>query len=525
MKVTNVAEMNAMDTLAIEEFGMPAVLLMENAGQAVYFTILNEFGVKHQRFLIVCGPGNNGGDGLVVARKLHSTGGSVQVFILGDPRHFTGPVKTNADIAARMGIEIQSIASVDTFKAALTHCDAVVDAILGTGITRDIRGRYREVIEAINHSNKTVFSVDIPSGVDGDTGKVMGTAIRADHTVTFGLPKIGNLLPPGANLGGKLRVSHISFPPSLTGADSLKVEINEPTPTLAEIQVADKRAPEKTLFIVGTTHNERTTHPMIQSFIQTKGKGTLILAAPPRLAPSPMVPGKILTFFPQEETPTGSIALKNKAALLELVHQADQVVLSMDPSTDSGTQQLCRELITEIDRPLVINGPTTATACEHQGLAQGREAETVRRIEKRSMKEVANHVFREIRDDRVRGLQRLCRKCDAIFVLEGERPLIGYPDERVFININTDSVMARENAEALLPGVLTALITWGLPLRDAVRQSVGLRGLSMDLAVKDLGRETDTTKTILNCLPTALKKAKAALAEPSEGDSTKIQVI
>jgi NAD(P)H-hydrate epimerase len=304
----------------------------------------------------------------------------------------------------------------------------------------------------------------------------------------------------------------------------LKVEINEPTPTLTEIQVADKRAPGKTLFIVDTTHNEWAAHTMIQSFVQTQGKGTLIVAAPSNLAPLPAATGKILTFFPQEQTRTGSLALKNKAGLLELAHHADQVVLRMDPSTDSGTQQLCRELITEIDRPLVINGPATATACEHQGLAQNREAETVLIIDQQSLKEVANHVFRDIRDDRVRGLQRLCRKCDAILVLEGERPLIGYPDERVFIDIHTNPGIALESAEALLTGVLTALTTWGLSLRDAVRQGVGLRGLSIDLAIRDLSRGTIKPKMILNYVPLALKKSKATLPDPSEGDSTKIPV-
>ncbi|MGD8474637.1 MAG: NAD(P)H-hydrate epimerase, partial [Anaerolineae bacterium] len=223
MRVSTVSEMRAMDGTAIQQFGITEELLMENAGHAVYFVVMNEFGVQGKRFLVFCGLGNNGGDGLVVARKIHSSGGAVKVSLLGDPSRFKGAAKLNFDIVSRLPIEVQQVESVDTVKIDLAHCDAIVDAILGTGITRNVEGLYRDVINAINRSEKPVFSVDIPSGVHGDTGRVMGTAVRANYTVTFGLPKLGNILLPGYELGGRLYVSHISFPPSMTAADSLKL--------------------------------------------------------------------------------------------------------------------------------------------------------------------------------------------------------------------------------------------------------------------------------------------------------------
>ncbi|MBE9471068.1 MAG: NAD(P)H-hydrate epimerase, partial [Chloroflexi bacterium] len=223
MKVSRVSEMRALDRTAIEEFGIVAELLMENAGQAVYFVLLKEFGIKGKNFVIFCGLGNNGGDGFVVARKIHSSGGAVKVFVLGDPGRFKGAAKINLDIVSRLPIEVRRIESIEVIKTEVAHCDGIVDAILGTGLTRDVAGLYRDVIELINESGKTVFSVDIPSGVHGDTGKVMGVAVKADYTITFGLPKIGNVLFPGYGLCGKLYVSHISFPPSIYNADTLKV--------------------------------------------------------------------------------------------------------------------------------------------------------------------------------------------------------------------------------------------------------------------------------------------------------------
>ena len=284
MKVSRVSEMRALDRTAIDEFDIVEELLMENAGQAVYFVLLKEFGIEGKKFLIFCGLGNNGGDGLVVARKLHSNGGAVKVFILGDPARFKGAAKINFDIVARLPVEVRQLKSVEKIKTDIAHCDAIVDAILGTGITRSVEGLYRDVIESINRSGKTVFSVDIPSGIHGDTGKIMGTAVRADYTVTFGLPKIGNMLFPGYHLGGRLYVSHISFPPSITGANSLKVEINHPVRLPPRAKDAHKGDFGQVLFIAGATGYYGAPYFAALSFLKAGG-GYSRLAAPRSITP------------------------------------------------------------------------------------------------------------------------------------------------------------------------------------------------------------------------------------------------
>ena len=317
MKVTRVSEMRALDRTAIEDFGIAEELLMENAGQAVYFVILKEFGIEGKRFLVFCGLGNNGGDGLVVARKLHSNGGAVKVFVLGDPTRFEGAAKVNFDIVSRLPIEVRQLESVETIETDIAHCDAIVDAILGTGITRDVKGLYGYVVESISQSGKPVFSVDIPSGVHGDTGKVMGAAVRADYTVTFGLPKIGNILFPGYDLGGKLYVSHISFPPSITTADSLKVAISRPVALPPREKDAHKGDFGKALFIAGAAGYYGAPYFAALSFLKAGG-GYSRLAAPRSITPFIANKGSEIVFVPQEETSMGSIALENKRALLEL---------------------------------------------------------------------------------------------------------------------------------------------------------------------------------------------------------------
>ena len=228
MKVSRVAEMRNMDSQAIDRFNIPQEILMENAGQAVHSVILSELGVRNKKFVIFCGAGNNGGDGLVVARKLYSAGGEVKVFILGNRENLQGAARKNLDIISRMPVEVSDIESVELARPAILDSDAIVDAIFGTGLCREVTGIYRNVIELINTSHKKIFSIDIPSGINGDTGQVMGRAVESDYTITMGLPKVGNMLYPGFDLGGQLYVSHISFPPSLYNANSLRIQLNDP---------------------------------------------------------------------------------------------------------------------------------------------------------------------------------------------------------------------------------------------------------------------------------------------------------
>jgi len=201
---------------------------MENAGHAAYSVISREVVVRGGRFAVFSGPGNNGGDAFVVARKLRSSGGHVRALVLGRAASYVGPARRNLGRLRKAGVEVRFGPGAAEIAEALGWCDVVVDGLLGTGITRDLTAPFREVVEAVNRSGTPVFSIDIPSGVDGDTGEVHGVAIRAGATITFGLPKRGNVLGPGAALGGRLFVSHISFPPTLLAEAASDLALNDP---------------------------------------------------------------------------------------------------------------------------------------------------------------------------------------------------------------------------------------------------------------------------------------------------------
>jgi hydroxyethylthiazole kinase-like uncharacterized protein yjeF len=512
MKVSRVSEMRTLDRMATDKFGIAEDLLMENAGEAVYFVLLREVGIQDRDFIVFCGIGNNGGDGFVVARKIHSSGGKVKVFILGDHKRFKGPAKTNFNIVSRLPVEIQHIESIDSIKTDVFHCDAIVDAIFGTGLTRDVEGLYRNVIELINESGKTVFSVDIPSGIHGDTGKIMGAAVKADYTVTFGLPKIGAMLFPGYNLCGRLYVTHISFPPSMYKKDSMKIEINHPPKLMCRDKNAHKGDLGDVLFIAGAANYFGAPYFAALSFLKAGG-GYSRLAVPASMTPFIANKGSEIVFVPQKETDSGTISPENGDALLELSERMDMVVLGPGLSLEEETQKLVRRLAEKIVKPLLIDGDGITALCQNLEIIKKRKVETILTPHLGEMSRITRLGVPEIDTNKIDILQRTARELNATVVLKGGHSLIAYPDERVFINMSGNPGMATAGSGDVLTGTIAAMFGLGLSVQDAVRKGVFIHGLAGDLAAEDEGEDGITAQDIMDYLPLAVKMDREGLDE------------
>jgi NAD(P)H-hydrate epimerase len=508
MKVTTVDQMRSLDQRAIEEYGIIEELLMENAGGAAYTLLSQEVGVQSKHFLVFCGVGNNGGDGCVLARLLHANGGDVSVFVLSDPDKFRGTAKLNFDLLAKLPIPVQQVHSLDVVETALAHTDFVVDAIFGTGLSRDVGGIYRDVIETLNASGKPVLSLDIPSGVHGDTGQVMGVAVRADYTVTFGLPKLGNLLYPGFDLGGQLYVSHISFPPALYAEnDTLNVAVNAPQNLPRRQPDGHKGTFGKVLFIAGAASYFGAPYFSALSFLKAGG-GYSRLAAPTSMTPFLANKGSEIVFVPQQETESGSIAMANKTDLLDLCAQMDMVVLGPGLSLDEETQELARDLAAEITVPLLLDGDGITALCGNLEILSQREAATVLTPHLGEMARITDLSITEINAQKVAVLQNTCEDLNAIIVLKGAHSSIGYPDRRVFVNMSGNSGMASAGSGDVLTGTIAAMYGLGLDIEAAVRQGVFVHGLAGDLAAEAQGKDGVTAQTILDTLPLAMKSLR-----------------
>ena len=502
MKVSTVEQMRDLDKTSIEKYGLTEEILMENAGEAAYFVILKNFGIKNKKFIIFCGTGNNGGDGLVVARKIHSNGGIVKIYLLGDEKKFKGAAKLNFEIVSKIPLDIRYVKSIEDVEIDVLHSDAIVDAIFGTGLARDVEGIYKDVIQLINRSGKKVFSIDIPSGINGNNGKIQGVAVKADYSITYGLPKLGSMLFPGYDNCGKLYVSHISFPPSLYS--SIKVETNEPVKLPERNKNGHKGDFGKALFIAGSSNYFGAPYFSAMSFLKSGG-GYSILASPVSVTPFIANKGSEIVFIPQKETSSGSISLENKNKLLEVSEKADIVVLGPGLSLNEETQKLVKELAKEIKKVLLIDGDGITAISDNIEIIKERKAETILTPHLGEMSRITKLSIKEIEENKVEILQKTCKDLNSIIVLKGAHSLIGYPDGNVFINMSGNSGMATAGSGDVLTGTIAAMFGLGLSIFDAVRMGVFIHGFSGDLASKDKGEDGITAQDILNYLPEAIK--------------------
>ncbi len=527
MKISRTAEMRSLDRSAIEKYGIPGVILMENAGEATYFVILKEFGVVGKRFVVVCGTGHNGGDGLVVARKLFSMRADVQIFCLGTPDRFDDTVRYHYQMVERIGIPFISLPSDDLspLREALKSADAVVDAIFGTGLSREVKGRYAEAIRLINASAKPVFSVDIPSGVAGDTGEVMGVAVKASYTVTYGLPKWGNLLYPGFERSGRLFVTHISFPPRLYERDEITAEVNMPLPPTPRPPDGHKGTFGKVMFIAGAVRYQGAPYFAAMSFLKAGG-GLSYLATPRSVAPFIASKGSEIVFLPQPETASGSLSYVALDGLLEAAEGMDMVVLGPGISLDEETQRLALELVGRLALPLVIDGDGLTAIAGHTEILRRRTAPTALTPHPGEMARLLGMPMKEVLANRVDLLRQAAADWNAVVVFKGAHSLIGYPDGRIFLNLTGNAGMATAGSGDVLTGTIAAMHAahhYAFP--EAVRMGVLMHGLAGDSAAAALGEEGVVAGDILAHLPNAIRRYRTEWQAMAEGYFGKISVV
>jgi NAD(P)H-hydrate epimerase len=504
MKVSSVAAMRAMDRTAIDEFGIPEAILMENAGLAAFRVLAQQWPSPGKCWLVLCGAGNNGGDGLVVARHLHSAGSRVTVLVLGDPARYGAASAANLYMVQRLGIGCRFIDDAAPVVESLAVCDGVVDGLLGTGITRPVDGLYAAAIEAVNAAGKPVLALDIPSGVNGDTGQVMGVAIRADHTVTFGLPKSGNLLYPGYEHGGRLWVSHISFPPALVESAELTTATNDPLALPPRPADGHKGSFGDVLVVAGARAYYGAPYFAALS-VMAAGGGYVRLAAPRGVVPVIASRASEIVYVPQAETAGGNLALDNLPGLIELAAERDFVIAGPGTSLDGETQELLRRLAAETPTPLLLDGDGLTAVVGHPDILRNRRGPTVLTPHLGELARLTGLSTDAIRNDRLGVLRQTAADLHATIVMKGAHTLIGYPDGRVYVNLSGNAGMATAGSGDVLTGTIAAMSGLGQRFDDAVRMGVFVHGLAGDLAAESVGQDGMTAQTILEHLPLALR--------------------
>lgn len=533
MKVAGVEQMRNMDKRAMEIYGIPEELLMENAALAAADVLAERETPFARSFLIICGMGNNGGDGLALGRKLHSQGREVNLVMTGGAGKYGGAAKLNAEIVGKIGLPVYEFPSAPgekdfgALEQMMVRADVIVDALFGTGLSRPVEGFHALIITLINKSGKAVVSLDIPSGVNGDTGGVMGSAVQADATVTFGLPKYGNLSYPGAALCGKLYVSHISFPAALyeddDGGIGLNVATNDPLRLPPRSASGHKGSFGDALFIAGARGYYGAPYFSAMAMLKAGG-GYSRLAAPLTVCEHAGQSGREIVFQPMAETKEGGLALSNAAVLVELSEKTDFTVLGPGLSLAGETRELVRTLVKEIKRPLLLDGDAITAVAEEPGIIARRTGPVILTPHAGEFARFTGMPVAAVEEDRIGALAAALARFKCFILLKGAHSLIGFPDGRIFINLTGNEGMATAGSGDVLAGVIAAM--YGLfrgteegPAGDdqgvddsagkALRDGVFLHGFAGDIATEKMGADGVTASDILGCMPEAVKRLRA----------------
>ena len=502
MRVCTVQEMRDCDRRAAEDYALPESILMENAGHAILEVARREYGIEGPRYRVLSGGGNNGGDGLVAARLLHSVGAEVSVALLADESAMGQASRANLAAAVRSGLAVQRLESADDLYLGRS-VDVVIDALLGTGRSRSPEGLYRTVIERVNASALRVLAVDIPSGVSGDTGTTPGAAIRAVCTVTFGLPKRGNLLPPGRELCGKLYVSHISFPPALRscGGDMATVPLVPLPPRPHE---SHKGMYGDVLFVAGSHSYLGAPFLASMSFLRAGG-GYARLAAPGSVTSALGNTAREVVMIPMQETTDGAIALSNLDRLCELGGRVDMVVIGPGLSLADESQELVRRFLADVPADVLVDGDGISAIALDPACVRNRAGTTIITPHVGEMARMLGCGVTEVEGDRVDALRRACDRFDAVVVFKGSSTLVGDATGRISVNLSGNPGMATAGCGDVLAGTIAAMRGAGLDHRPASEVGAFIHGVAGDLAAEATGQDGIIASDVMEQLPHAIR--------------------
>ena len=531
MKVVTAEEMREIDRKTIDEFGVPGTVLMERAGLSVAARIKQLYGKK--KVMVVCGSGNNGGDGMVVARNLYNEGWDVRVFLTSGAEELKGDALLQYRTAVRSGVPITPGEELIGRQARYFRPHTlVIDAILGTGISKPVTGKLLEVITAINASQLPVISVDIPSGVSSDNGQVMGDAVKADYTLTFGLPKRGHFLYPGAAACGELFIEDIGVPAELVNSEKLTVE-------LAEKEILAKLLPERRKYsykgdyghvlIVAGSRGKTGAAIMAAEACLRSGAGLVTIGVPESLAgifQSRLT--EVMTLILPDRG-DGTLSKKASERILDFLQKtADIIAIGPGLGVSRDTEKIMKTILMNSGSPVVVDADGLNAIKGNKEIFKrvkapviltphpGEMARLMSRTQKigsqkTTKKKVAmeHSLIHTIEGDRITTALSFAHETGTFLVLKGVPTVIAAPDERAFINSTGNPGMATAGMGDVLTGMIAGLLGQEITPLDACVLGVYLHGLAGDIAASEKGHHSVIASDVIQTIPAAFKALKS----------------
>ena len=510
LKVVTADEMRDMDTTAIETVGIPGVVLMENAGSACTRVIQQQLEGKEDPLVhVFCGKGNNGGDGFVIARHLWNEGVYVKVFCIVPEKDITGDALINLDILRNINIPLEFVTTIEQLEDVENHPpDILVDALLGTGIKGAVKGFAREVIDFINQNVETrVVSVDIPSGLDANSPRVTGSAMRANTTVTMALPKRCHVLYPAKNYVGEIYVVDIGIPPFVLNRPEVKVELLEARDIVLPFRYPDAHKYEcgKVGILAGSKGYTGAATLAAEAALKV-GAGMVILAVPESI--NPVMEQKLTEVItrPLPETADQTIGKVSLAALEELVEWSDVLAIGPGLGRSAEVQEAVIEVLKMCDKPVVIDADALLALANHsQLLNNGPHENWILTPHMGEFRRFFPDESREsISENRIELAQDFAERYGLTLLLKGAPSMVALPDRQVYLNSTGNAGLASGGTGDVLTGFVAGLLAQSYDADEAAYTANFIHGYAADYVMQEETQYTLVAGDLIRHLGAAL---------------------
>ena len=514
MKLVTAEQMRRLDATAIDKIGIPGAVLMENASHGVFEVISSrEMPLSGKKACVLCGRGNNGGDGFAVARHLFNAGAQPVVVLAAEAKRIQGDALINLNICKKLKIPVAALTSdkhIPRLSDALRGSDFVVDALMGTGIRGEVKPFFQKVIDIVNRQRITVYAVDVPSGVNADDGRVPGSAIRAHHTITFGAPKIGLFVYPGAECAGQVYVADIGIPTHLVR--ELKTQTHLTSASFVSAHVRRRRADVnkgdcgKVLIVGGSPGMSGAVCLAGVSALHT-GSGLVSLAVPETIA------GLVDKKFTEGVTlplaaESGALSRMCIGDVLEKLKAVNAVVLGPGMKVTDSTCDVVRGILEAARVPVVVDAD--GLNC----LARGKSLEFLKKLKTSAvltphpgeMARLLRVKSEVVQVDRLNTARAFAKNHHVTLVLKGAYSLVASPRGEVYVNPTGNAGMATAGSGDVLSGIIVSLLGEGMDSFTAAVCGAYIHGLAGDASAQARGERAVTAGSIATALASVMKK-------------------
>ncbi len=514
--VVTAKQMQSLDRRAVAECGIPSLLLIEIAGAETTRELLAAFPqFPTPQVVVLCGRGNNGGDGFVVARRLLARGCPVRTILLARREEVQGDARVNLEILERMGAALvfATAAELPAVREALASADLVVDAMLGTGARGTARGLIAEAIGLVNRAGRPVVAVDIPSGLEADLPEAPGPAVRADLTVTFALPKPCLLLYPAAASAGRVRVTDIGIPRTLVAGAGVRLHLLETADVRAAFPPRDPAAHKGTfghVLVLAGSVGKTGAAALCGLAAQRAGAGLVTLGTPRSVHDILEVKLTEVMTDPLPETEERTLALEGLDHILRLAEGKAAVAIGPGIGTHPSTQELVRRLVTSVAAPVILDADGITAFAGQPDLLARAAGSVVLTPHPGELSRLLSVGRDELLARRVIVVPETAGRLKVTLVLKTARTLIADPDGQAAIVPTGNPGLASGGTGDVLTGLIAGLAAQGLPPGLAARAGAFLHGLAGDLAAREIGAEAMIASDVLAALPEAIRQVKGS---------------